>query len=199
MDENRMINQTFGKWKVIRYHHKDKHWHKHFLCRCECGAEKVIDGYKLIYKTTQGCHKCNAPHSHRMSYSRLYSIWTGMKGRCYNDNNKAYKNYGSRGIKICDEWQIFEPFYDWAMKNGYTDSLTIERKNVNGDYCPENCCWIPLSDQMKNTTRSVFITYDGQTKNQKEWASEIGISQDALRYRIKRHGVEKALTMKKGR
>jgi hypothetical protein len=192
-----ILGKSFGKWRVIEYHHTDSHWHKHWVCRCECGTEKIIDGYKLLYGTTNGCHKCNAPHRHRMSHTRLYSIWIGMKGRCYNDKNKSYKSYGGRGIKVCPEWQTFEPFYGWAMANGYTDNLTIERKDVNGDYCPKNCCWIPLNEQTKNTTRNIFITFDGETKILKEWAKEVGVSPDTLKRHIKKYGVEKTLSTRK--
>ena len=130
--------------------------------------------------------------------TRLYSIWRGMTTRCNIKNTDYYKHYGGKGVKVCDEWKDFPAFYEWATANGYRENLTIERKDVNGDYCPENCCWIPLSEQMKNTTRTVLITYNNITKNQKEWANDIGISPDTLKYRIKKYGIEKALTMPKG-
>lgn len=90
-----------------------------------------------------------------------YKKWQGMKRRCYEKENRQYKNYGGRGIVICDEWlgeHGFENFYSWAMRNGYRDGLSIERKNVNGDYCPENCCWIPLPEQSRNKTNTKRIS-----------------------------------------
>jgi hypothetical protein len=80
-----------------------------------------------------------------------------MKARCYNPNNKAYNDYGARGITVCAEWQPFEPFRDWSIANGYTEKLTIERNDVNGNYEPNNCRYIPLGKQARNTRRTIWI------------------------------------------
>lgn len=115
-----------------------------------------------------------------------YQIWSGMKKRCYNPKSNRYYCYGGRGIKVCDEWlHDFKAFYDWANANGWKEGLTIERIDVNGDYCPENCMWITRSEQMKNTSRSIRIEFDGRCMGLHEWAEETGIEYGTLlgRYR----------------
>ena len=108
-----------------------------------------------------------------------------MKRRCLSEKDKEYSHYGGRGITVCDEWiDNYENFENWALQNGYSDELTIERKDVNGNYCPENCCWISFQDQQNNTTRSRKITYNGQTKTLSQWSRELGISKTTLRSRI---------------
>jgi hypothetical protein len=83
--------------------------------------------------------------------SRLHVIWSSMKTRCYNQKHSKCKYYGGRGISICDEWlRDFQAFFDWAMANGYRDDLTIDRIDVNGKYCPDNCRWITIAEQQKN-------------------------------------------------
>ena len=110
-----------------------------------------------------------------------------MKQRCYNERSSVYNHYGGRGITICDEWlSSFEAFRDWALKNGYADNLTIERINVNGNYCPENCCWITQAEQLNNTRNSIVITHDGLTMNLMQWSKYLGKSYDALKGRIDR-------------
>ncbi|MBR6613178.1 MAG: hypothetical protein IKK84_00235 [Clostridia bacterium] len=118
-----------------------------------------------------------------------------MKARCYNKNVERYKNYGGRGIKVCDEWRDdFMAFYQWAIKNGYQDSLTLDRKNVNGDYEPSNCRWVTKETQANNTTRNHYISYKGETKTIAEWARVKGIPYKALFKRINDGWeVEKAL------
>lgn len=90
--------------------------------------------------------------THNMSYTRIYSIWKGMRYRCCNPNRPKYEYYGGKGIKVCDAWNHgyggFENFYDWSMKNGYDDTLTIDRINSDMDYCPDNCRWIPFYDNL---------------------------------------------------
>ena len=90
---------------------------------------------------------------------------------------------------MCDEWKNnFQAFYDWSISNGYTEGLTIERKDVNGNYCPENCCWIPKSEQPKNRRNSHFITYKGETKTLSEWSKELHIDRETVRLYEKRFG-----------
>lgn len=132
-----------------------------------------------------------------ISRTRIYRTYHHMKDRCYRENNKDYKHYGGRGIKICSDWlgeNGFINFYNWAMENGYSDDLTIERKDPNKDYCPENCCWIPLKKQMANRTNQNIITYKGETHYLSEWAEILGIRQDTLWKRIFQSGwsIEKA-------
>ena len=118
---------------------------------------------------------------------RLYKIWAGIKNRCFNKNLAAYKDYGMRGIKICDNWSNdFKAFYDWAVANGYNDNLTIERINVNGNYEPNNCCWILKSEQAKNRRNNNYITYNFETHTIADWAKILNVSYTKLYLRIKR-------------
>ena len=121
------------------------------------------------------------------SHKRLYRIWFDMRRRCYQPQNKRYKRYGGRGIKVCEEWRKdFQPFFDWAMANGYSDTLTLDRKEKNGDYCPENCRWADVYEQANNRANNHYITYRGETKTMKEWSRELGIPYYTLRQRISR-------------
>lgn len=101
--------------------------------------------------------------THCLSGTRLHRIWKNMRTRCNNPNRKGYKNYGGRGIKVCDEWNDFVEFHEWAISNGYKDGLTIERKDVNKGYSPDNCTWITAVDQAKNRTTSVKVFYKGSS------------------------------------
>lgn len=138
---------------------------------------------------------------HGKSSTRLFGIWTNMHTRCYNQNNKKYKNYGARGIKICGKWKNdFLSFYEWAMGNGYKKELTIDRVDNDGDYGPENCRWTTLKEQGRNKTNTLKIFYKGEERAIKEWAELVGIKYGTIRMRI-RYGwtAEKALTVKDGR
>lgn len=107
--------------------------------------------YHRVGSLPKGC----CPPINGLSKTRLFRIFQGMKTRCYNPNGKIYKYYGARGIRICDKWlDDFKTFYYWAINNGYTDNLTIDRIDVNGNYCPSNCRWITLSEQQTNKTNS---------------------------------------------
>lgn len=102
--------------------------------------------------------------------NKVYQSWTSMLIRCNNKDARSYKNYGGRGIKVCDEWQEFEPFYNWAINNGYQEGLTIERVDVNSNYCPENCKWIPPKEQAKNKRNNVIVFYNNKKMILKEVA-----------------------------
>jgi hypothetical protein len=149
---------------------------------------------------------------HGMVGTRLYSVWYGMKQRCINPNNISYKWYGAKGVRVCEDWLEFIPFMEWALSNGYTEELTLDRIESGKGYEPGNCRWIT---QEQNTSRAASdikrpyvsernakrkgsgekITFNGKSQSITEWAEEIGISRQSLRNRIKRGwSLEKALT-----
>ena len=124
---------------------------------------------------------------HGMARTRLYRSWTSMRNRCNWKKDKEYKHYGGRGIKVCDEWQNnFEPFMEWALSNGYDDTLTIDRIDVNGNYEPSNCRWITRKEQNNNMTSNVRLTHNGVTHNLTEWSKITEISYSTLQGRIRR-------------
>lgn len=109
-----------------------------------------------------------------------------MLSRCRNPKIRSYKDYGSRGIKVCEEWLEFENSYKWALSSGYKENLTIDRIDVDKDYSPENCRWATTKQQARNRRTSVFITYKGETKVLKDWAIEYGINSCTLTGRLER-------------
>ena len=118
---------------------------------------------------------------------RLYSIWHNMKTRCCNPNNYHFKYYGGRGICICDEWKnSFQTFYEWAINNGYSDKLTIDRIDNDGNYEPSNCRWVDMYCQNNHTRKNHYIEYKGITKTASEWAKIYGLSRQLLSMRIRR-------------
>lgn len=128
--------------------------------------------------------------------SPLYSAWHHIKTRCYDDAHERYKNYGGRGISMCDEWKNNpRAFILWALENGYRDGLTIERIDTNGNYCPENCRWATQKEQQNNRTNNRTITYKGKTQTIAQWAEETGIKYTTLWQRIYRYNwsIEKAM------
>lgn len=127
---------------------------------------------------------------------RLYDIYTTMKQRCYNKNHKKYKHYGGRGIKVCSEWlESYSNFYEWAINNGYSDNLTLDRIDTNGNYEPNNCRWATQKEQQNNKRTNTNITYNGETHNLKQWAEIKGINYKALWKRLHDGwSVERALT-----
>lgn len=121
------------------------------------------------------------------SYTRLYSIWKGIKRRCLNPNYHHFDDYGGRGISICDEWaNSFKDFKSWAIKNGYADELSIERIDVNKGYSPQNCIWANRIEQNNNTRRNHLVEYNGAVYTIAELSRVCGIKQNTLLYRLRR-------------
>lgn len=136
-------------------------------------------GYSV--KGKQGFQKVHGLRKHP-----LYTTWQNIKNRCYNPNGQDYKDYGARGIPVCDEWkQNFEKFYLWAISNGWEKGLSIERKDYNLGYSPENCTWIPMSEQSKNRRTVKLITYSGETHNIAEWSRITNMPRKTLYARLK--------------
>lgn len=121
-----------------------------------------------------------------------------MKDRCYNPKLKDYKNYGGRGIKVCEEWHKFENFYEWSMKNGYRDGLEIDRIDVNGDYTPNNCRFVPRLINANNKRNNRFITHNGETLTLSQWANKLGINRKTITSRITYGWSESELLKKVG-
>lgn len=135
-------------------------------------------------------------YKHGRSNSRLYRIWSNMKTRCYSKSTTR-KDWQNKGIQMCEEWRTdFKSFYDWAMANGYSDELTIDRIDNNGNYEPLNCRWTSYKEQSRNTSRNHYLTFKGQTKTICEWADELGINHRTLCARLNNYGwtIEKTLS-----
>ena len=162
-----------------------------WLCRCDCGNITIATTSALVtgHKKSCGCYKLErisqAKKTHGESEATLYHKWEGIKQRTLNENRKDYADYGGRGIEVCQEWRdSFEAFRDWALANGYQDNLTIERKDTNGDYCPENCRWATKKEQANNRRNNRIIEHNGERRTLKQWADIAGVSLETFKYRL---------------
>lgn len=150
-----VIGKLFGKLTVLgEYRRRENSNTTQWKCSCECGKVTWVDRDKLLSGHTKSCG-CIVKKYDGLSNEKLYKTWWAIKERCYKPSyNKSYKNYGGRGIKMCDEWFDFLVFNEWAKANGYTESLTIDRIDENKDYCPENCQWITLSENVSRSNKT---------------------------------------------
>ena len=202
MNNEDITGKKFNKLTAIRrvydYPVKGNYW----LCKCDCGNECVVKKYYLVHliQISCGCYikEINREKriTHNMTNTKIYRAWNSMKGRCYNKNNRAYKNYGGRGIDVCKEWlDDFMNFYNWSMENGYSDELSIDRIDNNKGYCPENCRWATIEQQQNNRRGVHKIEYNGETHSPAEWSRIIGISETTIKNRLYKQGmsVEEAL------
>ena len=175
-----LSGNKYGRWTVIQFDRVFKGQY-YWLCRCECGTEKSVYSANLKNKKSLSCG-CLAielasqrEKTHGKCKTRIYRLWAGMKTRCTNKKEPAYKFYGGRGVKVCDRWMnSFEAFYA-DMGDPPDENSSIERLDVNGDYCPENCTWIDFSKQACNTRNNVVIEYRGEKKCVAEWCRTLGL------------------------
>lgn len=209
------VGKRYGRLVVIErttdHIYKSGRREARWKCLCDCGNETAVMGGNLSSGNTTscGCHKLetlgNARRTHGKTRSRLYKVWDGMKERCYNPKNGAFGRYGGRGIEVCDEWKHdFAAFEKWAFDNGYNPlasrgECTLERKNTNGNYAPENCCWATSVEQANNKRNNRLITFSGETKTLAQWSRSTGLPVTTVESRLNKHGwpVEKALTTPK--
>lgn len=195
-----LTGQRFGRWTVLRRAGLDAAGkNATWLCQCDCGNKKIVTKVALTsgHSKSCGCYCSEVSKQlikplherHRDEYpkiERLFRIWIKMRNRCYNPQNDGYKNYGGRGIDICLEWSNFYEFQEWALNAGYSPDLTLDRINVNGNYCPENCRWVSIKRQSRNKRKTIYLTLDGVRKPMADWADEIGISWRTLHSRYVR-------------
>lgn len=193
MSQIALEGRKFGRLTVIKYEYS-KNYKRYWLCKCECGNEKYISTSKLTTGNTISCGcyqkeniKNGLNYKHGLRKTRLYRIWVNMKTRCCNTNDNHFKDYGARGIKICDEWlNDFMNFYNWSMENGYKDNLTIDRIDVNGNYEPSNCRWATILEQNRNRRVVKVITFNGKSQTISQWSSELKLGKETIRERIKK-------------
>lgn len=124
----------------------------------------------------------------RSENGRLYQIWLNMRYRCNAVTHKHYEDYGGRGITYCKEWEEFEPFYEWAIHNGYEDNLTLDRINNDGNYEPSNCRWITIEEQQKNRRYNHDIWVDGIKTSLQDVCKMFGINYYTVLSRINTYG-----------
>lgn len=196
-----LTGQRFGRLTVIK---RDGtiYGQASWLCICDCGKSVVVRGYCLRKGETRSCG-CLAAElaqkrliTHGATKTRLFKIWSNMIARCYKPYHKSFKDYGGRGISICDEWlHSFAKFQGWAIANKYADNLSIDRINVNGNYEPSNCQWLTMKEQGQNRRTSRIITINNCSKTLSEWADKYGIIPETIARRIKAGwSEEKAIT-----
>lgn len=155
------------------------------LCVCDCGTSKEIPYHPVLEGKTKSCGCKQGRITHGLSWhSQIRAIHNGMKQRCYNKNNPNYKYYGAKGVTVCDEWLTFEGFAK-DMLVSYVSGLSIERSDPFGNYCKENCLWIPKSEQGINKRKSVLITFNGVTQNVSRWAVDYGIDRSTFHRKLK--------------
>lgn len=210
VSDHKIVNiegNRYGRLVVISYYGYDKGFDK-WKCKCDCGNETIVSRHALESGNTTSCGCYNKQRIRETHYKhggckdRLYGVWKDIKKRCYNENERSYKNYGGRGIKMCDEWKNnYENFKSWAISAGYDENAgymecTIDRIDVNGNYCPENCRWVDVKVQANNMRSNCVIEYNAEKHTLSEWANILGIKAITLWARINTYNwsIEKAFT-----
>ena len=201
-----LLKQPFGHLLVIEDAGASSSGNSLWKCQCDCGNEVVVLGTNLRKGNTKSCgctrkenlKKANIKRTkHGMFGTPLYCAWNNMKQRCFNTNSVLYKNYGGRGITVCEAWRDFVAFRDWALSSGYEEGLTIDRIDNNGDYTPENCRWTTYKEQLNNTRRTSMVKFEGKMCRVLDLAEEYNIPREILRDRLNKSNwsIEKSLAV----
>ena len=199
-----LTGQKFGRLTVIGL--KDTDTRKTFwVCQCDCGSVKEVRSDILLSGRVKSCgclkseqdktnlhsrnHKMADELGFKRSQTRIYRIWQLMRNRCENKHDARYDRYGGRGIVVCEEWKNdFVNFYNWSMENGYSEDLTIDRIDNDGNYCPKNCRWATQEQQARNRSSNIKITIGNATKTLTEWCEIFELNYTAVRDRYRRNG-----------
>lgn len=191
-----LTGQKFNRLTAIKFVSKNRHKHNVWLFQCECGNQKEIDAASVISGHTKSCGcygrevwaSGNCRRQHGMCGTKIYQIWKGIHCRCNtnNFNDKNYKWY--KNISYCQEWEKFEPFYEWAIKNGYREGLTIDRIDNLKGYSPDNCRWATQIQQANNKRNNRLVSYKGKTQSVRRWMIELGFEPSSF-YKWKNKGL----------
>lgn len=196
-----LVGKKFNRLLVVKKAGR-KNYKVMWECVCDCGNTTFVNTFYLINSKIRSCgclHKeqlIERNTTHNQRHTKLYETWKKMRDRCNRPNATQYKDYGGRGIKVCEEWdKSFQAFYDWSYANGYDDNLTIDRIDNNKGYYPENCRWATYKEQMRNKRTNHIITYKNQSQCISQWCEELNLSYSAVTGRLRRGwSVEKALS-----
>lgn len=203
-----LTGMKFNRLTVIRPAESSKTKETRWICRCDCGKEVIVQSNNLKSGQVKSCgcyrhekavkmHTKHGSAKRNEKRERLYSIWAGMKSRCYGENEPNFHRYGGRGIAVCDEWKDdFSIFRDWAINNGYSPELTIDRIDNSKGYSPDNCRWATSKEQALNRRSNRIITFNGETHSASEWEEILGFPRGTISRRIKKFGwtIDRALT-----
>ena len=194
------IGEVYGIYTIVDITgEKDKYGHWVYKCVCnKCGFPKfshygAISGEKS--RTTE-CHHLRADGSyivrHRWENKRLRSVFKNMLNRCYNKKDKSYRWYGNKGVEVCSEW-INNPglFEMWAIENGYNDEMTLDRKDADKNYCPENCQWLSIEDNVRKAGKVTWITVGDETLTGKQWSAKLQLGINAINRYVRNYGLDK--------
>jgi hypothetical protein len=180
------VGNKYGKLTVIEELAptllKDGRKLRYAKCSCECGKEKISTWSNLRSGKINHCG-CES-NKHGGCNTKLYGVWRRIKQCCFDKNYQAYKNYGQRGISVCDEWLLFVNFREWAIKSGYEQGLSIDRIDNNGNYEPNNCRWATSKEQGSNKRNNVYVEHDGKLITATEFARLTNTAQSTVLYRI---------------
>lgn len=191
-----LTGKTFGRWDVISRNGSSKEGDPLWLCHCQCGVIKNVRGVSLRFGRSISCG-CLKKEENMTALGECcktseYVIWNGIKGRCYNINNKDYKNYGGRGIKVCERWLGDEGYKNFLEDMGRRPSLnhTIDRGDNNGDYCKENCAWSTDYQQRRNRRDSHWLEYNGRRMIVTDWSKIFNVSVQSVVAFVKKNSMQ---------
>ena len=191
-----LTGQKFNRLTVISRDTNTKYGEATWKCYCDCEIEVSVRSYALKSGSTKSCgcylrdvqkRTDNKYLKHGVFHkdSRLYSIWNAMMSRCYNKNNKRFKDYGLVGITVTEKWHDPSKFYIWAVNNGYSCNLTIDRINNFNGYSPDNCRWVDMKTQQNNRKNNKRFVVNGMSRTQREWEEFMGLSRGVIYNRLK--------------
>ena len=186
-----LTGKKFNQLTVIRRAKNARPGIVQWECICDCGNKTIVRGSNLKNGSVKSCGcltHVSHNRTHGMSKTALYRKWWSMLRRCDDPKSQAYKYYGARGIKVCKEWHDFETFKKWVDTTRTSEDLTLERKDVNGDYCPKNCIWISMSEQANNRRSCVIIEYNGETHHLTDWCKKLGLNYKLVHNRMHKLG-----------